>query len=69
MKPAEWIACPHCDGGIVERRHPWFGQASCPSPVVDVTCDYCEGVGEIIKPPPEPEAGFDEDGNLVWRLN
>lgn len=70
MTRPEWLPCPHCDDGKVEKRHPWYGQASCPSPIVDVTCTVCDGVGQIIKTEEsEPPPGLDANDLFVWRLN
>lgn len=40
------VECRVCDGwGTTSRRHPTWGQASCPEPYLEETCDACAGTG------------------------
>jgi DnaJ-class molecular chaperone len=50
------IRCPTCDGdGSYETTHPMWGSPSCPEAYVQVTCDECEGTGEVDAPEEEDE--------------
>lgn len=40
------VPCDRCDGnGTIEQRHPAFGSPSCPSPSIEVRCEWCDGTG------------------------
>lgn len=61
MKP-----CEACGGtGWVEKYHPWYGQASCPEPYVDVRCDECNGVGSVAGEEDEPNGVRTDEAETV----